>query len=410
MGNKESRTGGHLGERLRKHRETKGWSLREVAARAGVNHGYLSLLERGEVAEPAPSMLHKLAPGYDLPFIVLMRWAGYVEPDDKELTKNQAIALSYLGDNISDNELAAVKAVLNAIRSKGGSFGLMEGSLDRQLTPERQLEISKEAIHLLRRADCLHVVPTPLTQVMQVSRLVAVGEVTLAEEDRRKLRARFGSLIDLALARLQGAIHLGTREVWVQPAMHELRKRFVTAHEIGHDMLPWQRDAIAYLDDAERLCPDVRIDFEREANQAAIELLAQGNMLNKEADDSQLTADMLSELSSKYQISLQAVFRRAIEGSKQQGAVLIQFRSGGRLGRTHLYSSATFESRFRWGLSGVPSEVRETARAQLGGCRVPDCSGAFAELTVEVLDTPYAFLVLIVPRKIAKRQAMLRAG
>src|SRR4051812_7880428 len=101
-----------LGQQLRELRESRGWSLREVATRAGVNHGYLSQLERGEVAQPAPSMLHKAAAGYEVPFVVLMRWAGYVESDDTELTTNQALALSYLGDDVSEGELAAVKAVL----------------------------------------------------------------------------------------------------------------------------------------------------------------------------------------------------------------------------------------------------------------------------------------------------------
>ena len=45
-----------LGERLRELRESQGRTLREVAAKAGVNHGYLSQLERGEVSQPAPAM------------------------------------------------------------------------------------------------------------------------------------------------------------------------------------------------------------------------------------------------------------------------------------------------------------------------------------------------------------------
>jgi hypothetical protein len=118
-------------------------------ARAEVNHGYLSLLERGEVTEPAPSMLHKLARGHDLPFIVLMRWVGYVEADEKDLTQNQAIALSYLGDDMSDDELAAVKAVLDAIRSKGAAPGFAADSLDRELTAQRTAEIRQQVMRLL---------------------------------------------------------------------------------------------------------------------------------------------------------------------------------------------------------------------------------------------------------------------
>jgi transcriptional regulator with XRE-family HTH domain len=406
----ETEVAAPLGERLRQHRDAQGWSLRQVAARAEVNHGYLSLLERGEVTEPAPSMLHKLARGYDLPFIVLMRWAGYVEADEKDLTQNQAIALSYLGDDVSDDELAAVKAVLDAIRSKGAAPGFAANSLDRELTAQRTAEIRQQVMRLLNKADCLDVIPTPLDHVIEVSRLVAVGEVTLDEEERRKLQARFGALVDVALARLKGAVHFRSREIWVAPTMHELRKRFVTAHEIGHDVLPWQRDTIAYLDDEERLRPDIRIDFEREANQAAIELLSQGRALNKEADDSPLTVNGLLLLGNKFEISLQAVFRRVVEESSQTAATIIRFKGGtGRLGKSHVYTSRSFETRFGWATIGIPEEVRRAAREQLGSASVPDRTGTFAELVVDEFDTPYARLALVVP-KAAKRGLFRRVG
>ncbi len=107
-----------LGDRLRALRESEGWSLREVATKAGINHGYLSQLERGDVSQPGPAMLHKLAEGYGESFLTLMRWAGYVEADDSGLTGNQRRALSYLGDDVSDEELSAIKAVLDVIRTK----------------------------------------------------------------------------------------------------------------------------------------------------------------------------------------------------------------------------------------------------------------------------------------------------
>src|SRR5205823_5680287 len=121
----------------------------------------------------------------------------------------------------------------------------------------------------LRRADALGELPTPLEQVMRVADLVAGGDVTLDRDERRKLRAIFGSLVDRVLDRLQGAIHFRAREVWVRPDLYDLRKRFVVSHEIGHGTLPWHRDVFAYLDDAERLRPDVHVLFERQANQAA---------------------------------------------------------------------------------------------------------------------------------------------
>lgn len=400
-----------LGSKLRTLREREGWSLREVATKAGVNHGYLSQLERGDVAAPTPAMLHKLAEGYGQPFIVLMRWAGYLE-GEPGLTTNQARALSYLGGNPSNEEVAAVKAVLEAIRRKGATFPQQGASLDVPLSPHDRHEIGLRAERLLQRADVEGVIPTPLDQLLETSRLVAVGEITLDEAERRQLRARFGALVDRVLDRLRGAIHFPAREVWVNPEMYDLKKRFVTCHEIGHNLLEWQRDVLAYLDDEERLRPDVRILYERQSNQAAIELLAQGDALRERADDSRLTIDLLSDLSSQFEISLQAAARRIIEETKQQATLAVRFRgSSGRLGPYHHYCSKPFTERFGWHVTGLPAEATSALRRAIGNggsesMLTPDRSGALVSLTVEAVNTPRAILALMVPARTSRKRLL----
>lgn len=405
-----------LGERLRELRESEGWSLREVATKAGVNHGYLSQLERGDVSQPGPAMLHKLADGYGESFLTLMRWAGYVEPGDSALTGNQQRALSYLGDDVSDEEVAAIKAILDVLRTRRATMTDHIQSLDGELSPEERKEIRARVVLLLRRADAWGIVPTPLDQVMEVAQLVAAGEVTLEPEERRQLRKMFGSLVDVVMDRLQGVIHFRSRELWVSPDLHALRRRFVTAHEIGHDALPWQRDSIAYLDDAERLRTDVRFTYERQANQAAIELLAQGDTLRKEADDSRFTAVLLSQLSAKYQISMQAISRRVVEDSRHDVALAIRFRgASGRLGPYHVYCSDTFNRRFGWH-PDVPVEARGASREAITGCgtatfHVPDLASTFVTMEVETINTPRAVLVLFLPaRQTGTLRRLLRAG
>lgn len=390
-----------LGGRLRQRRESRGWSLREVAAKAGVNHGYLSQLERGDVAEPAPSMLHKVAEGYDAPFQVLMQWAGYVESSEGDLTPNQAMALKYLGSDISEDELEAIRAVLDVLRRRA-TFGAAEERLDGHLAGEELGAIRDQVLRLLRRSDALGVVPTPLDHVMEVSRLVAAGEITLEEAEKLQLREVFGSLVDKVLNSLQGIIHRGAREIWVQPDLPVLRRQFVTAHEIGHDLLPWQRE-LAYVDDEKRLRDDVRIRFEREANQAAIELLAQGDALRQEADDSRITVSLLSDLSAKYLISLQATARRVTEETLQDAAMAIRFRGqSGAVGPYHVYCSRTFQARFGWASTTLPAEARTAARDAAGAFAglkffASDLSARFVEMTVETVETPYAFLALYAP-------------
>jgi transcriptional regulator with XRE-family HTH domain len=393
------RTDRSLGDRLRALREKQGWSLREVATRAGVNHGYLSQLERNEVAEPAPSMLHKLAEGYGEPFAVLMQWAGYIE---EGLSPNQSRALSYLGRDPSDEELKAIKAILEVLRAKRATFSAHVSSLDGDLTPEDLRNIRARSNALLRRADACGLIPTPLEQLLEVAQLVASGEITLDEEEKRRLRKRFGSLVDLVLGKLLGVVHFKAREVWVQPDLYLPKKRFVTAHEIGHDLLPWQRDSIAYLDDDQRLRQDVRLTYERQANQVAIELLAQGDLLRSEADDSALTIDAIIKLANRYQISLVATARRVVEETRKEAALTIRFCSNGRTGPSHLYSSVRFSHRFGWSASGLPHAARlarDTVQAQQrSDFTCVDLSGGTVPLQVEICETGFGMLALFTPR------------
>ena len=388
-----------LGARLREVRTRKGLGLREVAACAKVNHGYLSQLERGEVAQPAPSILQKLAHGYDEPFVVLMRWVGYIE--DGPLSPNQARALNYMGEDLSDQELAAVKAVLDAIRARRAHFSCLD-SLDGDLPPEEIVRIRSHILALLRRADAFGQVPTPISQVMDVAQLVSAGEITLEPEERRQLRRVFGDLVDRVLSRLQGVIHFRSGEVWINPEMHPMRQRFVQAHEIGHDILPWHRELFAYLDDKSRLRPDVRNRYEREANQAAIELLAQGDQLRHEADDSALDMTLISDLASRYSISIEASARRIVEESRQECALAIAYRgsSTGKLMPHHLYCSQSFERRFRWKATNCASYiVAQTLQAAERGdplepLIVTDVEGRAATLEADSTNTRRAVLAV----------------
>src|SRR4051794_9843691 len=105
-----------LGARLREARNDRKLSLRDIEKTSGINTGYLSQLERGEVAHPRPAILQRVADAYGEPFNVVMQWAGYVEADPGGVSPNAQRALSVLGEDFSDEELKAMKAVLDVLR------------------------------------------------------------------------------------------------------------------------------------------------------------------------------------------------------------------------------------------------------------------------------------------------------
>jgi transcriptional regulator with XRE-family HTH domain len=387
-----------LGPKLRAHRAER--SLREVAKQAGVNHGYLSQLERGEVAEPAPAILQRLATGYGLPFPVLMRWAGYIESG---ISANQERALSYLGEDVSDEELRLIRAFLDALRASA-SFN----SLDGDLTEDDITRIRSYTHALIREADSVGLIPTPIDRVMQVAQLVSAGEITLDPQERLKLRHRFGDLVDHVAARLQGVIHFGAREIWINPEMYPLRQRFVLCHEIGHYALPEHRETFAYLDDVTRLRPDVRDLFERQANQASIELLAQGDHLREEADDTPITLELIDQLARRYEISMQAAARRIVEESRQACALAVSFRRSptSMLTPHHLYCSRTFEERFCWKATASASATIVQTLAQRGPHEpmlTADANGRAAVIAVDRLSTPRAVFALFRMEPVKKR-------
>lgn len=71
-----------LGKELQGVREVKGLSLKAVAEPADISPAYLQKLERGEVKNPSPHVLHGLSNALGIDYVDLMKLAGYVVPDN----------------------------------------------------------------------------------------------------------------------------------------------------------------------------------------------------------------------------------------------------------------------------------------------------------------------------------------
>lgn len=390
-----------LGDRLRQARTDRGLSLREIERRSGVNSGYLSQLERNDVANPGPATLQKIAKAYEEPFSVLMEWAGYVERDPEGLAPNAKRALSVLGQDFTDEELHALKSVLDAIRAgKRATFDPSHRT-DFPLDPEDQLEIRRHAMAVLREIDALGEGPVNLDDVLVAAKLVQAGVIELQLEERKRLFKRFGNLVTSIVERVQGLVHLDSREVYVKPDLHPMRERFVIGHETGHAVLPDHRAVFAHLDDHLRLTPEFNDRLERQANHFAVELLAKGDRLREEFDDSAPTAELIGELSDRYSLSRQATARYIGERSKQCCAVAISHRAKrtGQLMPFKLYCSDSFEQRLHWqaGLEPRASINDALSFTAAGVTPVPlvgcDPQGQAIDIAVTGFDARWAVIV-----------------
>lgn len=69
-----------LGASLRRLREARDLTLRDIEAQTQLSSGYLSLLENDKVKHPKPPVLYKLAQTLGASYSDLMGLAGYITP------------------------------------------------------------------------------------------------------------------------------------------------------------------------------------------------------------------------------------------------------------------------------------------------------------------------------------------
>ncbi|WP_010676446.1 helix-turn-helix domain-containing protein [Bacillus timonensis] len=67
-----------FGEKLRKLRKEKGFSIRKLSELSGVAHSYLSQVETGKRGIPKVETLEKIATGLNIPSIDLIKATGYI--------------------------------------------------------------------------------------------------------------------------------------------------------------------------------------------------------------------------------------------------------------------------------------------------------------------------------------------
>jgi transcriptional regulator with XRE-family HTH domain len=104
-----------FGAYLRQLRLEQRLSLREVEERAGVSNSYLTLIERGLRKPPGADILKKLAPVYNVPVRDLLRAAGYLAEEKREISEEEEVEMAF-------------QFVMNDPRYKSGTR-LKEGEL-----------------------------------------------------------------------------------------------------------------------------------------------------------------------------------------------------------------------------------------------------------------------------------------
>src|SRR5882724_2811745 len=156
--------------------------------------------------------------------------------------------------------------------------------------PDSQDEVSEIAERMLRAADAVGKLPTPIDDLVRAADVVDEPESPgLIERFASLLNEGRRNLFRSTLQKLRGIADLRERVVYV-PNDTAPRVLFAKAHELGHQVLPWHHVNTAEMvpfhqDDNRSLSPEVERLFDLEANFFASEVIFQGRRFSAKVRD-----------------------------------------------------------------------------------------------------------------------------
>lgn len=103
---------------------------------------------------------------------------------------------------------------------------------------------------------------------------------------------------------------------------HEKQQYFASVHEVGHFVLPWQKDLLYFCSILD-LNEKTRKLFEQEANLFAAEILFYSNLFTSESRDLPFGMKSVLILADRYGVSIEATARRYVERSLLPCALLV---------------------------------------------------------------------------------------
>lgn len=216
---------------------------------------------------------------------------------------------------------------------------------DCSLSPRQQRRIRQQAENALRNADAHGVFPTPVDEVMAAAELLVASEDLADEGLLKQLRRKAGKTVRRALSKILGVVHVVSRIVYLDKAVHVAKLPFLKLHETAHAVLPWQKDLYAVTEDCEMtIAPEVAEEFEREANSFATEVIFQLDSFTQESSGQPFNILVPVKLSKKYGASVYSSIRRYVSNHPRACMVLV-------LEKPELHSELGFTCQIRRTLS-----------------------------------------------------------
>jgi len=180
--------------------------------------------------------------------------------------------------------------------------------------PDAESDICELADRLLQKAGVVNSLPTPVDEL-----ITAVGVENVQDTESFKdqflasLPRAARSVFDAAWDKIRGIADLREKAVYVPRAASAPRVHFAKCHELGHQVIPWQKVNMTYGDDDYSLSSEVEELFDIEASFFAAEIIFQGERFTKRIRDYKPSFAAVFLLADEHGASRHATLRRYIE-------------------------------------------------------------------------------------------------
>lgn len=196
---------------------------------------------------------------------------------------------------------------------------------DSSLPMDDREEVARQARLALLNADAFGIFPTPVDQIMAAAKIEVV-ELGIDETHLAWLRRRVeaaGQLLRSALSKIWGVLDPQARVAYIDPETPKEKIPFLKLHEGGHQLLPWQ-SVFGHLEDCKKtLSPDVKDEFERQANVFASDALFQIDGLERDARDLPFGIATILKLAKRYGASVYSTARRYAATSEKTCVIVV---------------------------------------------------------------------------------------
>ena len=216
-----------------------------------------------------------------------------------------------------------------------------------------QKDIEKISMDLLTQAKALDIFPTPIDRIVRTADLVVDGTIDLSAVSHPFMFKVSDTLMS-GWNKVRGFLDRSEKIIYLDLQQLPTRQNFVKLHEVGHQVLPWQREVMQYLDNDDTLSFTTREEFEAEANYFSSLTLFQQDRFMSEMGKLELNMKSGMMLGKKFGGSVHASLRRMVEQSNKRCALLVLKKNENSMfpyelpecGKKDLFQSKKFTEEF----------------------------------------------------------------